>query len=84
MSTKRKGPGRPPAGDSGEEVRGYARMLILMKPATKAQVKTLCSFTGLPAWRVFEQALAAYIKSLPAEDRRVLEALAERIDAKQK
>ena len=84
MSSKRRGPGRPPAGDAGEEVRGYAKMTVLMKPATKAQLTALCSLTGLPAWRIIDQALGEHVKNLPAEDRRALEGLAQRVEARNK
>ena len=76
--------GRPPAGDSGEKVSGYARMTIRMKPATKARVKALCTVTKLPAWRIVEQALAGYIDNLPAEDRRAFDTLARKIKTRQK
>jgi len=58
-------------------------MTVLIKPVTRARVKALCSMTGLPAWRIVEQALVGYINNLPAEDRRALESLAKRITARQ-
>jgi hypothetical protein len=80
---KRKRPGRPPAGDAGEEVRGYPKLTVLMTPSMRAQLSALCSMTRKPAWRLIDQALAFYIKSLPAEDRRALEGLASRVEARQ-
>jgi predicted transcriptional regulator len=83
VKAKRKGRGRPPAGDTGEEVRGYPKMTVMMKPATKAQLKALSLMTRKPAWRILDQALADYVKALPAEDRRALESLAKRVEARQ-
>ena len=84
LSSKRK-LGRPPAGDSGEKIsEDYVRVTIWMKPAMRAQMKALCSLTGIPGWRIVDRALAEYIKRQPAADRRALETLAERIEARQK
>jgi hypothetical protein len=76
--------GRPPAGDAGEEVQSYPRLSLWMKPALKAQLTALSSMTGQPAWRIIDQALSQHIKALPAADRRALEGLAQRVEARNK
>lgn len=55
-----------------------------MKPTLKAQLTALSSITGEPVWRIINRALTQHIKALPAEDRRALEGLASRVEARQK
>jgi hypothetical protein len=50
----------------------------------RAQLSALCSMTRKPGWRLIDEALALYIKALPAEDRRALDGLASRVEARQK
>lgn len=84
VKAKRKRPGRPPAGDAGEPIRGYPRLSLWMRPELKAQLTALSSMTRVPAWRIIDQALTAHIKALPAEDRQPLDSLAKRVVARQK
>lgn len=72
--------GRPPAGPSGEATSGYPMLTVRLPPATKATLKALALQQTVPLWRVVEQAVAAYVATLPADERRLLGQLARRAE----
>lgn len=79
-STKggRPRPGRPPAGARGERVSDYAQITIRLPEGTKALLDAITGMTGLPAWRVLEEALEAYVRQLPDDEQRVLSGVRRR------
>lgn len=46
--------------------------------STKRLLNAVTAMTGWPAWQVFDRSLSAYVRELPAADRRVLQALQAR------
>ena len=70
--------GRPPAGHAGEKTSEYAQITVRLPRATKGLLDAITGMTGMPAWRVLEKALAAYVRELPAEEQRVLSGVRER------
>ena len=75
---RKKGIGRPPAGNAGQKTSGYAQITMRLPHPTKTLLDAVSAMTGWPAWRVFERALAAYVTQLPPEDRRILTAVQTR------
>ena len=72
-AAKRPKVGRPPAGHDGEKVSSYTQITMRLPDSTKRLLDSVTAMTGWPAWRVFDRALGAFVKQLPAEDRRVLD-----------
>ncbi len=75
-TTARRGPGRPPAGPGGTETRSLPRFTLRLKPETKTLLEAAAEVTGRPAWRIGQDAIAAYLAELPAKERREAAALA--------
>jgi hypothetical protein len=79
--------GRPPAGLSAdgvpEKTSGYPKLSIAMKPSTKAMLETLSAMSRMPAWRLVDRALWAYVEGMPPDDRKALQLIAERVHAAQ-
>ena len=63
---KRK-PGRPPSdvGPNGKPRKSseYPRMLLLVRPETKARLEKLSQATGRPIWRIVDEAVAKFAVS---------------------
>jgi hypothetical protein len=83
---KRKA-GRPPEGiaedGSPALVSKYPKTMIYMKPLVRAKVKALSSVAGEPTWKIVNDALELYFKSLAKADRLVLEMVERRQGQKQ-
>jgi hypothetical protein len=71
-SLSRRRVGRPPAGDGGEKVSGYAQVTVRLPARTKALLNAVTGMTGLPAWRIFDAALGLYVEKLPREEQQIL------------
>ncbi|MEX2273021.1 MAG: hypothetical protein WD690_16220 [Vicinamibacterales bacterium] len=71
-------PGRPPAGELGEKISDYAQMTLRLPHRTRARLVALAGMTGMPLWRVVDQALQAYVVRMSTGDRRVLLQIQER------
>jgi hypothetical protein len=71
-------PGRPPAGTAGEKVSDYAQITMRLPGPTKALLDAISGMTGMPSWRVLEEALDAYVRQLPEEEQRVLNGVRRR------
>ena len=70
--------GRPPAGDAGEKVSEYSQLGIRVPPNTKALLEAIGGMTGMPLWKVMEEALNAYVRELPQDEQKVLKAIQTR------
>jgi len=64
--------GRPPAGDGGQKVSDWGQTTLRLPDTTRQLLMAIGGMTGLPAWRIIERALQAYVQRLPDEDRRAL------------
>jgi hypothetical protein len=64
--------GRPPSGPRGERVSRYPQVTVRLPEGSKALLSALAGMTGMPAWKVVETALDAYVRALPADEQRVL------------
>ncbi len=82
MAKSAKRRGRAPAGKQGEYVSRYPNLSIQIEPSRKAQLSALSALTGLPAWRIVDQALELFMEKMPAEDQRALNVLAKRVQAR--
>jgi predicted DNA-binding protein len=76
--------GRVPAGVGAdgkpEMVSRYPKLSISMKPETKARLEAASTLTGLPAWRIIDQAVGTYLESVSPEDRKAIEGMARRME----
>jgi hypothetical protein len=63
---EKKRTGRPPEGSGkrGEpqRIRDYPTLLITIRPAIKAKLKTVAGRQARPAWQVVEDALVSYFE----------------------
>jgi predicted DNA-binding protein len=75
--------GRPPTGraEDGQPlaVSRFPRLTVIMEQGVKDRLEALGSITGKPAYQIIREALEAHLASLPAEDRRLVEAQAKRM-----
>lgn len=69
---RRSKPGRKAAGHGGQKVSGYSQVTMRLPPPTKALLDAITAMTGLPAWRIVERALPAYVRELSTDEQRVL------------
>ena len=76
-STRKRG--RPPSGPRGEKVSDYPQMTMRLPAETRARLNTLSLLLAQPMWRIVDQALAVYVRHLPAEDQKILGPLVERL-----
>ena len=77
-TTKRRRMGRPPTGPGGSKVRDLPRFTLRLEPETKSLLEAAAEVTGRPAWRIGQDAIAAYLAALPAKERRKAAALARK------
>ena len=61
-----------------EATAGWAQVSCRLRPSTKAALEALQSIDRRPLWQLFESLLLAHIRSLPADDRKLIELLAKR------
>ena len=83
--TKRRKPaegparlGRPPSGTGGAKVSEYTQLNLRVPPATKALLDALAGMTAMPAWKILEAALDAYVEQLPDDERQLLNGIRRR------
>ncbi|MCP3959255.1 MAG: hypothetical protein GY719_15500 [bacterium] len=77
-TTAKRPRGRPPAGPDGSKVADLPRISLRLEPATKNLLEAAAKVTGRPAWRIGQDAIAAYLAELPAKERRQATALARK------
>ncbi len=75
-TTAKRGPGRPRTGPGGSRATDLPRISLRLEPATKSLLEAAAEITGRPAWRIGQDAIAAYLAELPAKERREAAALA--------
>lgn len=71
--------GRPPSGAAGERVSDFPRITVRLPRGTKDRLLALAAFRRAPAWKLMDDALTAYFRSLPDAERRVVAAFADRM-----
>ena len=76
-STRKRG--RPAAGPRGEKVSEYPQLTVRLPIETRARLNTLSLLLAQPIWRVIDDAVTVYVQHLPAEDRKILGPLVERL-----
>lgn len=76
--TDTKRMGRPPEGSGKkgepERIRDYPKLLITIRPATKARLKAIAEYENRSEWRVVEDSIASYFANMTPSDRRIVEA----------
>ena len=77
---RRPGAGRPPEGAAGEPVSGYPRVTVRLPPATKDTLSALSALRRVPVWKLIDLAVRAYVKTLPAAERRVVAQFTAKMD----
>jgi hypothetical protein len=74
--------GRPPAaiGKDGkpEMTSRYPKLSIAIRPSTRAALNAVATLESRPIWLIVEDGIRRYIESLPAEDRKMVEAIERR------
>lgn len=79
MAKAKHAGGRPPAGiRKGDKVSEYAPFTIRLPHDVKALLKATSDVRSLPGWRVLNDALLAYVGTLPADERRLINELQKR------
>jgi hypothetical protein len=71
--------GRPPAGPGGRKVSEYPQLTVRLPVETRARLSTLSLLLAQPMWRIIDQALAVYVRHLPAEDQKILGPVVDRL-----
>ncbi len=79
MANPTRRPGRPPSGPAGEPVSRYPQMTIRIPRETKDQLQALATLRRIPAWKVVDEAVRAFVQALRDAERRVIEKFAERM-----
>jgi hypothetical protein len=78
-------PGRPPSsvGEGGkpEKSSDYPKLVISIRPNTKAVLDAIMALEKRSGWKVVETAILDYRDRLPAEDRRAVDLIAKRMPA---
>jgi predicted DNA-binding protein len=75
---KRARLGRPPLGADGQKVSDYPQVMIRLPRDTKATLDALSALTGTPIWRLIDQAVNAFVKHMPPDQRRLLDGVRSR------
>lgn len=76
--------GRPPSGidEEGRPIlvsQKYPKTTIYMTPKLEAKLEALGLIKHKAAWRIIEEALEMYMSKLPADDRKLIEAMSSRV-----
>jgi hypothetical protein len=78
--------GRPPAAKDPkgqpEMTSTWPKLAVSVRPSVRSLVQALAMLERRPAWQVVEDALRQYGDRLPAEDRKIVDALVRRAEAK--
>jgi hypothetical protein len=68
---KKRGRGRPRGGVApGERVRGYPQVTVRLPAPLMARVRALAVVRGVPLWRLFMDAVDAYLEATVTADER--------------
>ena len=74
--------GRPPAATAAdgkpEKTSLYPKLTISIRPTTKAKLDAVSAIEKKPAWKIVEDGIGLYVDGMPAEDRRMVDAIARR------
>jgi hypothetical protein len=66
--------GRPPAGARvGEKVKDYPQLGLRLPAEAKAKLQALSVVRSRPQWRLLSDAIDAYMRVLPAGERRLVQ-----------
>ena len=77
--------GRPPAAkDLGPDAMTstWPRVTISAPPGLRETLNAVAAVEGRPLWRIIADAISLYVRNLPTEDRRLIDELAARAQAK--
>lgn len=78
--------GRPPAGtgkDGKPEMTSqYPKLSITIRPSTKAALAAVSALENRPIWLIVEDSIRRYVEAMPAEDRRMVEAIVRRAESR--
>jgi predicted DNA-binding protein len=75
--------GRPPAGArEGEKVKDYPQLSIRLPVDVKARLQALSLIASRPQWRIITDAIECYLRERPEPERRMVEDLAGRANAR--
>ena len=74
------GRGRPPSGPAGERVSEYPTLAVRLPRPTKDALSALSALRRVPMWKMLDTTIRAYIKTLPAADRRVVAQFTAKMD----
>ena len=81
MRTAQRSPrkaGRPPAGIGGDRVADYPQVSLRLPPHVRELLAALSTVRDQPHWRIMMEALEAYVMTLPAPERTMVEELVRR------
>ena len=76
---------RPPAAtDLGPDSKTseWPRLTIAAPPGLRATLNAISALESRPLWRIISDAIALYVKSLPPEDRKLVDGIAARSKVK--
>ena len=59
---------------------GYPRVTVRLPPATKDTLSALSALRRVPVWKLIDLAVRAYVKTLPAAERRVVAQFTAKMD----
>jgi predicted DNA-binding protein len=77
--------GRPPAGArEGERVKDYPQLSIRVPAEVKATLNALSLVRSRPQWRLIVDAIECYLRDRPEDERRSVEALLNREQARRR
>ena len=78
--------GRPPAATAAdgkpEKTSEYPKLTVSIRPTTKSKLDAVTAIEKKPAWRIIEDGIGLYVDGMPAEDRRMVDAIARRSASK--
>lgn len=76
--------GRPAAAkdDKGqpEMTSAWPKLAVSVRPSVRSLLQAVAMLERRPAWQIVEDSLRQYSERLPAEDRKIVEALARRVE----
>ena len=71
----RKKAGRRATGPGGTRVSDYPQVMIRLPRETKATLDALSGMSGIPVWKLIDQAVGVYLKQLPRAEQKLVGAL---------
>jgi hypothetical protein len=61
--------GRPPGGDGGERVKDYPQVSFRLPEPIRNKILVLSKVRQQPQWRLIVEAVEAYFRGLPSQER---------------